>query len=577
MRWNHHPELDAEATRLAHRFDVHPLTMRVMLNRGIRDEDEVQRFLVSDLGQLRDPFLFKDMDRAVARIRQALVNRERVHIHGDYDVDGLSATSILLLTLRRLGADVHYSIAQRGDSVVGLSVEALQRDHLPHRPDLILTADCGSTNGDAIDAARSHGVDVIVVDHHQLGSERPDCVALLNPHQPGCEYPFKSLAAVGVAYHFSRALEAFLQADDEHHWPPLPLAEYMDIVALGTVADVVPILDDNRIFVREGLRLICTARRPGICALMRSARIIQEGRNDSWVERVNARTIGYRIAPLINAAGRMGDASRCVELLTTDTYRVAVRIGEELVALNSERQRCEREILQEASELADLACERGDEVIVLAQPHWHPGVLGIVASRLVERLNRPAIVASIDAQGVARGSVRSPDRINMLDALNACGELLETWGGHPLAAGLQVREENWEAFVIRVNEVIRGDLPASGRPDRRIDVDAIVDLKHLDEAFLRQIALLAPFGVGNPEPILEARNVQPMQARMQNGTLRVRLRQGGQIAMATGYGLARAMSLLREPVDVLFSPRAPREDGSMGMAITLHDVKATQR
>lgn len=577
MRWNHYPELDAEVRQLADRFDVHPLTMRVMLNRGIREADEVQRFLVSDFRQLRDPFLFKDMDRAVRRVRQALVNGERIHIHGDYDVDGLSATSVLTLALRRLGADVHYYIAQRGDSVVGLSLEALERDHLPGAPGLLITADCGSTNGDAIEFASAYNIDVIVVDHHQLGPEVPACVALLNPHQEGCQYPFKNLAAVGVAYHFVRAMDQFLRADTTREWPALPLHEFMDVVALGTVADVVPILDDNRVFVREGLKLICSARRPGICALMRSAKIIQEGRSDNWVDRVNARTIGYRIAPLINAAGRMGDASQCVELLTTDTYRVAVRIGDDLVALNSERQRCEREILQEASELADAACENGDEIIVLAREHWHPGVLGIVASRLVERLNRPAIIASIDAHGVARGSVRSPDRVNMLDVLGACAPLLETWGGHPLAAGLQVRAENWDEFAKRINDVVRGGLPESGRPDRRIDVDAVVDLAHLDDSFLQEIALLAPFGVGNPEPILEVRNVQPMQARIQNGTLRVRLRQGGHIATATGYGLSRAMNLLRDPVDVLFSPKAPRDEANPGIAITLHDVKASPR
>lgn len=577
MRWNHYPELDAEVRTLADRFEVHPLTMRVMLNRGIHSAEGMHRFLVSDMTHLRSPFLLKDMDRAVARVRQAILARERIHIHGDYDVDGLSATSILVLGLTRLGADVHYTIAQRGDSSVGLSIEAFERDHLPKQPGLIITADCGSTNGDAIALAKSHGIEVIVVDHHQLGVDVPDCAALLNPHQPGCDYPFKNLAAVGVAYHFVRGLDQFMQDDAEHTWPPLPLQEYFDIVALGTVADVVPILDDNRIFVREGLRLICNARRPGICALMRSARIIQEGRDDSWVDRVNARTIGYRIAPLINAAGRMGDASRCVELLTTDTYRVAVKIGEELVGLNTERQRCERDILKEATELADLACENGDEVIVLARAHWHPGVLGIVASRLVERLNRPAVVATIDARGVARGSVRSPDRVNMLEALNQCAPLLETWGGHPLAAGLQVREENWDAFRERVNDVVRGGLPDGGRPARRINIDAIVDLRHIDDVFLQQIALLAPFGVGNPEPVLEARNVQPMQARMQNGTLRVRLRQGGQIAVATGYGLSRVLGLMREPVDVLFSPRAPRDEGTGGMTITLHDVKATTR
>src|SRR5699024_4472042 len=221
-------------------------------------------------------------------------------------------------------------------------------------------------------------------------------------------YPFKELAAVGVAYHFLRGLNRYLQDDAEHQWPSIPLDEFFDLVALGTVADVVPILEDNRIFVREGLRKITSARRPGICALMSHAHILREDANGQQC-RVTTRIIGYRIAPLINAAGRMGDANRCVELLTTDTYRVAVKIGEELVKLNQQRQNCEREILKEALELAEQACERGDEVIVLAQPHWHPGVLGIVASRLMERTNRPTIIAAINSQGVARGSVRSPE------------------------------------------------------------------------------------------------------------------------------------------------------------------------
>lgn len=574
MRWNHHPDQESAASRLAEQFDVHPLTIQVMFNRGVRSAEDMHRFLVSDYKQLRDPFLMRDMDKAVARIREALVRGERIHIHGDNDVDGLSSTSVLVLALQRLGADVHYNIAQRSDTDVGLSIVSLDRDHLPHMPGLILSADCGSTNGDAIRYAQEHGVDVIVVDHHQLGDELPPAVAFLNPHQPGCAYPFKGLAAVGVAFHLVRGLDIYLQGDTSRAWPVLPLPEYFDIVALGTVADVVPLLDDNRIFVREGLKLICSARRPGICALMRNARIIHEGGNDGWADRVNARTIGYRIAPMINAAGRMGDANRCVELLTTDTYRVAVRIGEELMKLNQERQRCEREILKEAIELAERACAEGDEVIVLAQAHWHPGVLGIVASRLVDRLNRPAIIASIDSRGIARGSVRSPDRLNMLDALNACAPYLETWGGHPLAAGLQVREENWESFRVAVNDVVKGSLPETGRPARRIDVDAVVDLDGISPAFLQQISLLAPFGVGNPEPVLEARGVHPIQARVQNGTLRVRLRQGPLTAQATGYGLSRVLSLLRQPVDVLFSPRSPRDDAPTDMTITLHDVRA---
>lgn len=573
MRWNYHSDDEAETRTLAKKLNVHPLTIRVMYNRGLRTLDDMRRFLASDYRQLPDPFLFKDIDKAVVRVREALLKRERIHIHGDYDVDGLSATSVLYLGLKYLGADVHYYVAQRGDSEVGLSETALERDHYPHNPTLVITADCGSTSVESIAKAQCRGMDVIVIDHHQLGEERPPCVALLNPHQPGCNYPFKELAAVGVAYHFLRGLNRYLQDDAEHQWPSIPLDEFFDLVALGTVADVVPILEDNRIFVREGLRQIASARRPGICALMSHAHILREDARGRQ-SRVTTRTIGYRIAPLINAAGRMEDANRCVELLTTDTYRVAVKIGEQLVQLNQQRQNCEREILKEALELADAACERGDEVIVLAQPHWHPGVLGIVASRLMERTNRPTIIAAINSQGVARGSVRSPERVNMLEALNACAPLLEAWGGHPRAAGLQTQASNWETFRETINHVVREGLPEDGRPARRITVDATVDLHSLDDSLLEQIALLAPFGTGNPEPVLKAHNLQPMKPHVQNGRLRVRFRQGAHTAHATGYGLSGVMSLLQKPVDILFSPRIPRRAGSRFMSVTLHDVRA---
>lgn len=574
MRWNYHSDNEAETRALADKLNVHPLTIRVMFNRGLRTQEDMRRFLASDYRQLSDPFLFKDITKASQRIREALLNRQRIHIHGDYDVDGLSATSVLYLGLKHLGADVHYYIAHRGDSEVGLSDTALERDHFPQNPALILTADCGSTSVESIARTQARGTDVIVVDHHQLGDERPPCFAMLNPHQPGCNYPFKELAAVGVAFHFMRGLDRFLENDPEYRWPPIPLEDLLDLVALGTVADVVPILEDNRVFVREGLRKITSARRPGICALMSHAQILREDANGQQC-RVTTRIIGYRIAPLINAAGRMGDANRCVELLTTDTYRVAVRIGDELVKLNQQRQNCEREILKEALELAEKACERGDEVIVLAQPHWHPGVLGIVASRLMERTNRPTIIAAINAKGIARGSVRSPERVNMLDALGACSSYLEAWGGHPRAAGLQVRAEKWDDFATEINRIVNEGLPEDGRPARRINVDATVDFHSLDDSLLEQIALLAPFGTGNPEPVLRAHNVQPTKPRVQNGRLRVRLRQGASTAHGTGYGLADVLSLLQQPVDILFSPHVPRRAGSRSVAVTLHDVRAT--
>lgn len=575
MRWNHFADDDAEIVALANKLNVHPLAIQVMLNRGLRTSEDMSRFLSPNLEFLPDPFLFKDMEHAVVRVRQALLRKERVHIHGDYDVDGLSATSVLYLGLKALGVDVHYYVAQRGDSEVGLSATALARDHYPNHPHLIITADCGSTSVDTIAEVQSRGIDVIVVDHHQLGDERPACVALLNPHQEGCSYPFKSLAAVGVAYHFMRALDRYMQADNEYRWPPLPLRDYLDLVALGTVADVVPILEDNRIFVRKGLEDIASARRPGICALMRQAHVLG-GRGAHIARAITTRTIGYRIAPLINAAGRMGDANRCVELLTTDAYRVAVKIAEQLVSLNEERQAAEKEILKEATMMADDACARGDEVIALALPHWHPGVLGIVASRLMERTNRPAIVASINKDGLARGSVRSPERVNMLEALEACDGLLEAWGGHPRAAGLQALASNWEEFRIAVNQVVKKGLPEDGRPLRRINVDATVDLNAVDQHLIEQIGLLAPFGTGNPEPILEARRVVPHKAHIKNGRLRVRVRQGTRTAQAAGYGLTDVISLLEAPVDILFSPRLTVHGTVTSVFLTLHDVRAAK-
>ena len=572
MRWNRHTPRDEVAHRYAEQFSISPLTAQILLNRGVTSPEAMRRFLHPTLNQLNDSWLLRDMRPAVERIERALRAGERVHVHGDYDVDGLSATALLYLALSGLGADVHAITVQRHDAAIGLSVESLRRDHLPQRPGLIITADCGSTNLEAIGEAAGAGIDVIVVDHHQLGDRRPDCVALLNPHQEGCAFPFKSLAAVGVAYHLVHALQDHLRQQPDA-WPVLPLAQYVDIVALGTVADVVPLVDDNRIFVQEGLKTIRSARRPGICALMRSARLLGDSRQSDWSDRINARTIGYRLAPLINAAGRMGDASRCVELLATDSYRVAVQIADDLVRINQERQACEREILREAMAMADLQVEAGNQVVVVAREAWHPGVLGIVASRLVERTNRPAIVAAIDCNGIARGSIRSPHGINMLDALDACRDLLETWGGHPVAAGLQLRSDRLEAFTVAVNDAVRRSLPDGTCPERCIDVDATVAFDDLNDDLLRQFECLAPFGVGNPEPVLEAVNVTPIQTRVQGSTLRVRLRQGHLVASAVGYGMSTRAVDFGRPVDVLFSPRTSPDPERRRMDIYLRDAR----
>lgn len=552
MLWKRLPtRLDA-ARHYAREFGVQPLIARLILNRGVDGIDPMERFLYPRFDRIEDPFTMRGMENAVRRIRRALVGGERIHVHGDYDVDGVSSCAVVVMALRSLNADVHYSIVHRGDSTVGLSLESMHRDHLPSKPGLIITTDCGTTNGPAIELAKQHDIDVIVVDHHQPGARLPKPYALLNPHQPNCSFKFKRLAAVGVAYHLVVALDRFLQKD-ERAWAKLPLPEYLDIVALGTVADVVPLVDSNRMFVREGLKLIQTARRPGICALMRSARLINE--YQTGTSPITTRTIGFRIAPLINAAGRMGDASLCVELLATDSYRVAVQIANQLVKYNTERQKCEKGVLSEALAIAESQIHESDaSVIVLAEQGWHPGVLGIVASRLSERLNRPAIVTSIDDYGLARGSVRAPSGYNMLSVLEQCSDLLETWGGHPSAAGLQFRAASLDEFRARANLVLNKTLP-SGVPEREIVVDGVIELAELNERTFTEFDLLAPFGAGNPEPVLEIRNVQAFRPKRRGRNVHVELRQNGTRAFGTGFGLGDRTADFGNRIDVLVSPR----------------------
>lgn len=552
MQWKRHTARSTAATHYAREFEIHELTAQVLLNRGFNGLASMRGFLYPTPSVLHDPFTMKNMESAVRRIRRAIVKRERVHIHGDYDVDGVSSTAVLMLGLRAAGADVHYHVINRNDSSVGLSVESFKRDHLPHRPRLIITADCGTSSLAAIDAAREHDIDVIVVDHHMPGPRLPRCAALLNPMQPRCEFPFKQLAAVGVAFHLVYALSLFLERDDVD-WPEIPVADLTDLVALGTISDLVPLMDENRYFVTSGLELLRSARRPGICALMRSARLLKS--DDPAGSQITARTIGFRLAPLINAAGRMNDANKCVELLITDSYRIADAITRELTEANQQRQAAEREVIGLAVAAAEPWVEAEAPIIVLADAGWHPGVLGIVASRLAERYARPALIASVDKDGMAKGSVRSPDSVDMLDALGACRDLLDTYGGHKVAAGVAFKAEHLTELRRRLAARVSAQLPDGGLPPRVVDIDATVDLGQLAEPFVDELEALAPFGAGNPEPVFEARRVQPIQPRAVGSNARLRLRQGPHIVEAFGFGMGARVGELRRAVDVIFSPR----------------------
>ena len=578
MLWKRYKSRGAAASHYAREFAIDELTAQVLLNRGFNGIEPMNAMLTPSMEQLPDPFRMRNMDAAVRRIRRAIVRRERIHIHGDYDVDGVTATSVILIALRTLGADVHYQIINRKDASVGLSVLALERDHLPMAPKLIITADCGTSSNAGIDLAREHGVDVVVVDHHHPGAFLPRCAALLNPQQANCGFPETQLAAVGVAFQLVRALDAFLQRDDAS-WPKIQLEALTDLVALGTISDLVPLTGVNRILVHEGLRLLRSARRPGICALMRAARLIDPyDSNANLADAVTARTIGFRIAPLLNAAGRMNDANKCVELLSTESFRIADAVARELVNANHQRQSCEREVLDEALTIAEQQVSSGASVIILAREDWHPGVLGIVASRLVERYNLPSVVTMIDGSGMAKGSVRSPDAIDMLSALHSCRDLLETFGGHRVAAGVAFHQSGLDELRERLRTHVSDQVPPGTRLERELSIDATIPLDDLRANLIEELDRLAPFGAGNPEPLFEARSVTPIQAKAVSGkNVRLRLRQGTQTWSAFAFGLGPRIEQMRRPLDIVFHPRIVRHSRGVRVELVVRDFAPSGR
>jgi single-stranded-DNA-specific exonuclease len=486
-------ECDESAAKvLASTLKLHPLAARVLASRGLSDPGDAERFLASRLTDLPDPFSMRGMDAAVERLALALKRGDKIALYGDYDVDGVTSTSLLAHLLRACGADPVTYVPHRLVEGYGLNLVAVEK--LASRGvNLLVTLDCGITSVEEVRGAAALGLDTIVVDHHTVPVTLPAATAILNPHQVGCAYPFKHLAAVGVTFCLAMALRKRLR---EEGWfsadrPEPNLKEALDLVALGTVADVVPLVGVNRILVRAGLEQLARTARPGLRALKAVAGV-PEG-------AMTAGQVGFRLGPRINAAGRLDDAGRGVRLLLTTDRAEAEQLARGLDDENRARQEIERRILEEA--LADAAerVSAGARGLVLSRDGWHPGVVGIVASRVVEKFHRPAVLVGV-ADGVGKGSGRSIEGFHLYDAIAACAEHLSRFGGHRHAAGLTIDPsavapfraafERYAAERLRDEDLvprcrIEGRLPAAGDAER-----LATDLERL-----------APFGAGHAEPM----------------------------------------------------------------------------
>ncbi len=496
---------DGEALAIAKALGIRLPTAQLLKNRGCLTPEAARAFLGKEEEQLHDPFLMKDMDKAAARIREAVEKGERIVIYGDYDVDGVTSVTSLYLYLASRGADVGYYIPSRASEGYGVSESAVRR-LAEEGCRLIVTVDTGVTASAEAKTAKELGVSFIVTDHHECHGDLPDAEAVVNPRRPDCPYPFKELAGVGVVFKLLCALETlFCPGEEMLECVRRISREYGDLVAIGTVADVMPIQDENRLIVSYGLSLIENTARPGLLELLEATR--EESKNPGR-KKITASYIGFTVAPRINAAGRIRDASMAVELLLAKDCEEAAPLARRLCEINRERQAEENKIMEDAYALIATKHDfNRDPVIVLDAENWHHGIIGIVASRITEKYGCPSILVSFEGTGEeksdddpGKGSGRSVKGMNLVEALASCSDLLEKFGGHELAAGLTVKRGNLPAFRERINAYAR---EALSEWDLTPQLDAECELTPADLTLEQagELYALEPFGVSNPVPV----------------------------------------------------------------------------
>ena len=547
----------SQRAALVQALSIAPATASLLVARGVTTPDQATSWMAHQLPH--DPYLIPDMEQAVERLHRAVTTHEPICFYGDYDVDGITATSLYLSFFGGLGANVRAYVPHRLREGYGLNAAAVQQLH-DEGISLLVTSDCGTTAHREVTLAAQLGMDVIVTDHHQTDEQTPPAVAVLNPHRTDARYPFRGLCSAALAY---KVVQAYQLRYDE---AGVLLESLLDLVALATIADVVPLQDENRGFVREGLAQLSRGARCGIRALKQVAGVTRD---------CTAETIAFKLAPRINAAGRLDDAMLGVRLLTTESPAEAQRLADRLEQLNRERQRVEADIMTEA--LALLKDQELSPAVVLASRHWHLGVVGIVAARLVERFHCPAIVIAVNEQGIGKGSARTIDGFDLYQGLAACRDIVEAFGGHPSAAGLTVRESRLDEFRARFCDVVAGWTSETAKVPT-LHVDAELRLDEVNLRLIQEIGSLHPFGAGNPEPTFAVTRLEVMDSRtVGEKHLKMTVRQGGsQPFDSIGFGMKSLMERgipFRTPVDLAFMPELNHWNGYDRIQLRIRDVR----
>lgn len=556
-KWEYYQIDESKIEEISRKYNISPLLSRILLNRNIDLDEKIKKFLYPKIEDLYDPFLMSNMETAVNRIIQAVNKKEKITIYGDYDVDGITSVAVLTKFLTELGVDNSYYLPSRLDEGYGLNNAALDKI-CSTGTKLVITVDCGISAVKEIDYAKEIGLDVIITDHHECPNILPNAYAIIDPKKPNEEYPCNFLAGVGVTFKLIHAISLKLNLDRKRY------LKYLDLVCLGTVSDIVPILDENRVIVKYGLELIKVTKNIGLKSLI----------NIAAYKEINSTAISFGLAPRINASGRMGEAEIALKMLLTNDEEEANNIAIKLNDINKERQNAEKAIIEEVINIIERDKLYNDEVIVLGNENWHHGVIGIVASKITEIYYKPSVLICFEGKE-GKGSGRSIDGFDLYEALNACADTLLKYGGHEMAIGLSLEKINFKKFKKRLLNYANENMHKENIPT--IKVDAIVSTKDISVNTIKDLNLLEPYGESNSAPIFVYKNVKVDSVRTLSNDrhLKLNIKDGNIIFDAIGFNMGNKKDSIKmgSRVDILHYIEINTYNGHEFMQLNMKDIK----
>ena len=554
--WHIYEADEKEVSRIKEKYKINDLLSRILVNRNITEDDKIRLFLEPTRNDFYNPYLIKDMEVAVERIIKAINEKEKIIIYGDYDVDGITSVTVLKSFFKDLGVDVDFYIPNRLDEGYGLNKEAIDKI-VKEKYDLMITVDCGISGIEEIDYANSLGLDVIVTDHHEPGDILPKAIAVIDNKRQDSTYPFRELAGVGVAFKLCQALGIRLGLKEESY------LKYLDIVCVGTISDIVPLVDENRVITKLGLLLVKQTKNLGLRSIISS----------SGYTKIDSNTISFGVAPRINACGRMGEAEEALKLLLSKNINEVNELTKKLNERNKTRQEIEKQIYESVIEKINKEHLENHRVIVVGGKNWHHGVIGIVSSKITEMYFKPSILVSFEDE-IGKGSGRSIPGFDLHDALMKCSKFLEKFGGHSMAVGVTIKKENFSKFVDAFEEVAKEEKIEQIVPI--VNIDAKLTLKDIDKEIVESLKLLEPFGEANKMPMFAFKNmrIDSIRALSEGKHLKLTLKEDNKIINAIGFNIGELAEEYRigDRVDIAGFLEINTFNGTDNLQINIKDI-----